>query len=74
MPQTFDEAQRYLNEHGISADEIKQTSLNNINVRGTPTLIMVDRSGTVLQSWVGKLPPEKEAELTQRFFGERSGV
>lgn len=71
MPQSFDEAQRYLNEHGVSVDEIRQVGLDEINVKGTPTLIMVDQTGTVIHSWVGKLPPEKETEVKQRFLGDR---
>jgi len=67
MPQSINEAQRYLSEHKISIDEVRQASLNTINVRGTPTLIVVDRTGAVVQSWAGKLPPEKETEVVQQF-------
>lgn len=74
MPQTVNEAQHYLSEHNISVDEVRQTSLNTVNVRGTPTLIVVDNAGAVVQSWVGKLPPEKEAEVIARLFGESSNL
>ena len=73
-PQTVGEAARYLTENNISVDEIKQASLDSINVRGTPTLIMVNQDGLVVQSWTGKLPPEKESEVIARFSGERSGL
>ncbi len=72
MPQTADEARAYLSEHHISVDEVRQASLNTIDVRGTPTLVLVDRSGTIVQSWKGKLPPEKETEVAHRLFGENS--
>jgi thioredoxin-related protein len=71
LPQSADEARRYLSEHNVSVDEIKQADLPE--VRGTPTLIIVDKNGSVLESWVGKLPPEKETEVMNRFFGESSG-
>lgn len=35
-------------------------SLNKLGVQGTPTLLLLDDSGTVLQTWVGKLTPERE--------------
>ena len=74
MPQSVEEAQRYLSEHKISVDEIRQTSLDTINVKGTPTLLLVDKTGAVVQSWVGKLPPEKESEVVAHFLSERSGL
>ena len=67
MPQSVDESQKYLNDHGVSVDDIKQASLDTVQARGTPTLILADRTGTVVESWVGKLPAEKEAEVLKRF-------
>lgn len=74
MPQSVSEAQRYLGEHKVSVDEIKQANLDDVYVKGTPTLIVVDRDGSVVESWMGKLPPEKEAEVINHIFGERSGI
>lgn len=69
LPQPVSEAEKYLNENKITVEEIRQTSLNTINVRGTPTLILVDKTGAVVQSWRGKLPPEKEIEVLNQLFG-----
>lgn len=73
LPQSSDEAQKYLNDHGISTDEVRQSVPGAVYARATPTLIMVDKTGTVVESWVGKLPPEKEAAVLSHFLGERSG-
>ena len=67
MPQSVDESQKYLNGLGVSVDDIRQASLDTVQVRGTPTLIVADRTGTVVESWVGKLPAEKEGEVLNRF-------
>lgn len=74
LPQKVTEAQAYLSEHHISVDEVRQANPNTINVRGTPTLVLVDRNGTVVDSWKGKLPPEKETEVARRLFGENSDL
>lgn len=73
MPQSVGEAQKYLDEHGISVDEVRQVDPRATHTRGTPTLIMVDRAGSVVASWVGKLPAEKEAEVLNRLFAENHG-
>jgi thioredoxin-related protein len=69
MPQGIQESREYLSKHGIPVDEVRQAALDEVNVSGTPTLIEVDRSGTVVRSWVGKLPPEKESEVINSVFG-----
>jgi thioredoxin-related protein len=69
MPQKTEEAKQYLDNHKIAVDEIKQMNLETLNIKGTPTLILVDNTGAVAQSWAGKLPPEKEREVLQQLFG-----
>ena len=32
-------------------------------LRGTPTLVMLDQQGIVLQRWIGQLPPAEEAKV-----------
>src|SRR5712691_8420560 len=45
FPQSVEEGKRYLDELGISVDEVKQLPLRSINVNGTPTLILVNGDG-----------------------------
>lgn len=68
LPQEVGTAQAYLNKLGVSVDEVRQSPLNVVGVRGTPTLILVDDKGLVTASWVGKLPVEKEFEVLNRFL------
>lgn len=67
MPQPVGEAQNYLSQHGISVDEVRQVNLDAIGVRGTPTLILLDGTSSVLETWDGKLPPERESEVLARL-------
>lgn|SRR5215471_2320420 len=61
------DAKEYLNELGVSVAETKQAPLEAIGARGTPTLVLVDSGGTVMDSWTGRLTAEKETELLGRF-------
>jgi peroxiredoxin len=72
LPQEVSKGQAYLNKLGVTVDEVKQASLSTVGVRGTPTLILVDSTGAVKDSWVGKLPPDKEAEVLNRLLVERA--
>lgn len=73
LPQTPDESRKYLADHGVTVDQIRQAAPGAAYARGTPTLIMVDNTGSVLESWMGKLPPEKETEVLNHFLGEAAG-
>lgn len=70
LPQGADEAKKYLDDHGIGVDEIKQAAPNSIGVRATPTIILVDQTGSVVESWVGKLPTAQESAVLNRFFAQ----
>jgi thioredoxin-related protein len=63
LPQSVSESKQYLNDLGVSINEVRQADLSSIGVRGTPTLLLVDRNGVVTDLWIGKLPPEKEQEV-----------
>jgi hypothetical protein len=73
LPQSVSESEKYLNDHGVFVDEVTQAVPTTVYARATPTLILVDRTGSVVESWVGKLPPEKEFEVMRRLWGERIG-
>jgi thiol-disulfide isomerase/thioredoxin len=67
FPQNVDEAKKYLGQLGVPIEQVVQASLDSLRVRGTPTLVIVDRTGTVKQSWVGKLTLERETEVLSRI-------
>ena len=46
----------------VSVDDIRQAPPDAVKAVATPTLIIVDQTGSVTESWVGKLPAEKEVE------------
>lgn len=63
LPNSREEGSQYLKENGVEIQEIRQVQLNSVNVRGTPTLILVNDKGEVENSWVGKLPSNVEVKI-----------
>lgn len=70
FPQPIGDAQKYLNDLGVVVDEVKQVTPDVVGARGTPTLILVDGTGTVQKVWIGKLPPDKESEVLNELRRE----
>jgi thioredoxin-related protein len=55
--------ERYFSKNGISLDAVASYTDGEIRVRATPTLIVVDRHGRVIRSWVGLLSGIEEEEV-----------
>lgn len=65
--QPASEGRNYLNGLGVAIDDVVELSPKAIRIRGTPTLLLVNSAGVVTDEWLGKLPPEKEAEVLSRL-------
>ena len=65
LPQEVGVSQEYLGALNVQIGEIRQMPLDALKISGTPTVILVDSRGFVIRSWIGKLPPEAEAEVIQ---------
>lgn len=67
LPHEVNEAKQYLGSLSVPIDEVRQSELDALKVQGTPTLILVNEKGEVVESWVGKLPAEQETEVLKRI-------
>jgi len=67
LPGKPDESTDYLKELGITNMEVKQSPLNALQTSGTPTLILTNDKGEVINFWIGKLPADKEEEVINQL-------
>ena len=72
LPQPVSDARKYLEEEGVLVDDVRQAPLSSIGVTGTPTLLLVDRDGTVGDVWTGKLPEDGERQVLAALRSKRS--
>ncbi len=63
LPEGLDESHQHLTELGIAINDIKSLTLSEINVAGTPTILLIDENRRVADSWVGKLDSKSEAKV-----------
>jgi thioredoxin-related protein len=63
FPQPVEDGRIYLNKLGVSVSEIVQSPLASVGVSGTPTLLLIDKQGTVINSWIGKLPDDEQEKV-----------
>jgi len=67
LPQEISISQSYLKGLGVFVDEIKQAPLSSFDIKGTPTLVLVNHRGVVTKTWIGQLPVDKELEVLGRL-------
>jgi len=63
LPQPLNESGSYLAATGVLVDEIRQSSMSDMQVAGTPTLILINSEGVVKNVWRGKLNAAGEKEV-----------
>ena len=67
LPQPVDQGRKYIESLGLEINDVRQVSFQNVGLRGTPTLILADNNGVAIESWMGKLPPNREQDLLERL-------
>jgi hypothetical protein len=59
FPDTGDTVKEVLLSEGLGVRAPAGVPLETLKISGTPTLLLVDRSGTVLNAWIGVLSPQE---------------
>jgi len=65
FPDAAANVKEVVESEGLGLETLPGVSLEELNVVGTPTLLFVDRHGTVLNAWSGVLTPKQEFEVVQ---------
>jgi len=59
------EEQQKMAEAGVQPDSLIALDFQEIKVPGTPTVLLVDNQGKVLEKWVGKIPEDDEDDVIE---------
>ncbi|MEK6304300.1 MAG: rhodanese-like domain-containing protein [Acidobacteriota bacterium] len=70
LPASAANDESFLDRLSISEDRVRSVSFNSLGIEGTPTLVLVDSSGVMTKSWVGKLTREQEADVLDSLAEE----
>lgn len=63
FPEATDTAEDFLSSHKVVVDKVIRTSLADMHVEATPTVLIVDDHGRIAKEWVGKLTQEGEQQV-----------
>jgi len=63
LPQSQNEARKFLSDAGVQVDQVITATPGALGVRGTPTVLLVDGSGKVQHAWIGRLDDSGQKNL-----------
>ena len=63
FPDAADAVNEVVQAEGLAVHALAGVPLDTLKVSGTPSLLLVDRNGTVLNAWIGMLSPKQELEV-----------
>lgn len=61
---------QYLQEKLLDVDAMAEVNFSDLNIQATPTMILVDNNGNVLDFWVGKLSTD-DAQQILKTIGQK---
>lgn len=64
-PEAKDGEVKIMQEAGVKPDSVTTLNFQEAKVAGTPTLLLVDNKGEVLDVWVGKLDERSEEKVLE---------
>src|ERR1700694_2276034 len=62
LPGSEQEIREFVQQQQLNIDT-KVADLRGLGLNATPTMVLVDSHGKILNFWIGKLSPESEAEV-----------
>jgi rhodanese-related sulfurtransferase/peroxiredoxin len=68
VPDSVEEGHAYIKSLGLPIENIQSGSLANYKIPVTPTVLLLDNTGTVRSVWIGGVPREREQEITDNLF------
>jgi len=63
LPQPQPEGQSYMRQATVNVKQVVSAGLGSIGVHGTPTILLVDSTGKVINVWVGLLNQKGQQEV-----------
>lgn len=72
FPDSDDEVEPYARQYQLQTDYKSSVDFEQLKLAGTPTMILVDQNGNVVDFWVGALQPEAQQHLVNSLESQRS--
>jgi len=67
VPENSDTGLEYLSRNGVRVAGAISTPLSKVGLAATPTLVLLDRNGRVMDVWVGMLDARRQGNVLKRL-------
>lgn len=73
FPNRAEEVARYMKENDLGLESVAEVSFAPLMISGTPSIILINKDGTVTDFWIGKLQ-DSEADKVIQFLTSLKGT
>lgn len=67
FPQDASTSKNYLEQNQVIINDVYQTNPTEIGVHGTPTILLINDNGEVINTWFGKLVEDQEKQILEKI-------
>ena len=67
FPEAENEVKKYVQEQHLNLETFSGIDLNSLNLAGTPTMVLIDGSGKIIDFWIGKPSKDIEQEIKKKY-------
>ncbi len=68
FPNDIADAKHFLDENQLEVDVVPNVNLRQLMIDGTPSLILLNKRGEVMDFWLGKVSPDQESQIMSSIF------
>lgn len=65
FPNPLEQVQKYVEQHQLNLATKNSVDMKQLNLSDTPTMILVDQGGNIIDFWVGAIPPEDQQRVLE---------
>jgi hypothetical protein len=69
LPEAADKGKSYLHSLGVDVSDVYNVPFSQLQIRGTPTLLVLGETCIVKHAWYGQQPVEQNARIIRDIFG-----
>lgn len=74
FPDNADEVKEVVQSEALRIPALAGVQLESLKISATPTLLLVDKNGTVEKAWIGMLSPRQELEVMKATTGSTAAA
>lgn len=72
FPEEDSEVKQYVRQNRLEVSSTAATDFRKLGVDTTPTMILIDKEGKIIDFWIGKIPEDVQQQVVESIVGTKA--